>query len=298
MSATAPMLERFEMIRQNRFRHIAFPNMAALSYLGQFLLPGTTTTFVADQGSGKSMLILQLMNDWLNATTPDQEPVLPKFLCLEGSPDQHQFRLLSQLSGNSKFGSVDFQNRHLDEVSAAYAENYDKLEQVARRMTFGSDKEWDAGSVLDWLEQNAAAGADVLIVDPITAMKISDRQWIGDHQFILAATALMATYRSRLILVTHPRSGSMGKPNLAGVAGGMAITRFVDNVFWMVSYPDEQEGKIDTSFGDVVKKFNRTIQIIKSRHGSGTGKKIAYRFEPETLRMSEVGRLAPEEKGR
>jgi hypothetical protein len=79
------------------------------------------------------------------------------------------------------------------------------------------------------------------------------------------------------------------------IAGGASYSRFADNAIWLESH-DEKKSMIKTCCGTVEETHDRTIWILKSRDGSGTGSRLAFRFNKDSLTLSEIGRIEHRKK--
>ncbi len=294
--ASSAAAERLKSIEEGKFKHIPFVGMPTLNVIGQFMLPETSTMLVANQGAGKSMLIGQWLNDWVNGPNP----IKVRALFLEGSEDQHIYRFLTQIANNSKLSNTDYQNQFTHLVRTELEKHHLELEKMCRSIRFAGGEIWDHAEILAWISEQAKNKADVIIIDPITAAKPTREPWIKDQEFILATRKIIQDHKCRIIIVTHPRSGNISKPSLGGVAGGMAFTRFADNACWLSSYPEPQSGIVEISGYSVPKTYDRSITINKSRYGSGTGRTIGYNFDPATFKLVEVGNIKPDDvkKGR
>ncbi|MEM9881556.1 MAG: hypothetical protein AAF800_01410 [Planctomycetota bacterium] len=77
-------------------------------------------------------------------------------------------------------------------------------------------------------------------------------------------------------------------------AGGAAYARFVQTVLWYQQHGNGKSSTVQdkTAFGNVPPKVlphTRSLALRKTRNGQGGGLKLAFNFDPQTLRSEELG---------
>ncbi|MEM9881553.1 MAG: hypothetical protein AAF800_01395 [Planctomycetota bacterium] len=87
----------------------------------------------------------------------------------------------------------------------------------------------------------------------------------------------------------NPRGSGMDD-----LAGGAAYARFVQTVLWYQQHADDKQSTVldKTAFGDVppeVLPHTRSLALRKTRNGQGGESKLAFDFDPQTLRSKELG---------
>lgn len=77
------------------------------------------------------------------------------------------------------------------------------------------------------------------------------------------------------------------------LAGGTAYSRFVQTVLWYEQHGEDKQSTVEqvTPFGTTrgVVQTNRTLALRKTRNSYGGGTKLAFDFDPQTLRSKELG---------
>jgi hypothetical protein len=84
-------------------------------------------------------------------------------------------------------------------------------------------------------------------------------------------------------------------PDLSLIAGGASYSRFADNAIWLESH-DPKKSLIKTDCGTVEQEHDRTIWILKSRDGGGTGSRLAFQFDKSNLTLLELGQIQHKKK--
>lgn len=101
-----------------------------------------------------------------------------------------------------------------------------------------------------------------------------------------------------IVLITHPRGASGGKPGIDSLAGGRAYGRLTDCVLWVQGHNPREEGEIEAPMGPTIYQYNRTVTLCKTRDGTGQGLAIALNFAPETLATTELGHIPKKKRKR
>jgi hypothetical protein len=97
-----------------------------------------------------------------------------------------------------------------------------------------------------------------------------------------------------LLIVTHPKKGKFtGLPSMDDLAGGAAFQRFSHSILWIVNHGSDKRTLISgRDGGDFYADINKTIHILKSRNGKGSGLSLGFRFDPDRLSFEEIGVLS------
>jgi len=111
------------------------------------------------------------------------------------------------------------------------------------------------------------------------------------------ARAIRGTGTS-LVLASHPRKGAAvsGLVDLDSVSGGAAFVRLAQTVFWLERHTDDHKSTIGGMTGPQPVAANRTIHILKSRHGRGQGARVAFDFDGDMLQFRELGLVEHEQR--
>jgi KaiC/GvpD/RAD55 family RecA-like ATPase len=254
-----------------------------LSSLTQALIPGTITTLVGDQGSGKTYFLLQELLEW----TTSGVNVAVYFL--EKDRVFYMRRLLAQLARNSQLDDLDYIKANPTESRSARIQHQHALNIVGKNIgTVNTEKRVTLDSLLAWIRQMCSAGKRILIIDPLTAASAGRDRWTADDDFVMAAQSLVLKHGASLILSTHAKKGNRtGSATIHDVASGAAYSRFVDTVIWFNRIKPAQRVRYITPYGPTDGSFEVFARLLKTRSGKGQGCDLA--FANEGLRFLERG---------
>jgi len=290
LGVTSAVADRFEKITSGEFRAIPFSQKPLLSQMAKAIMPGTLTTICGDPGAGKSFFVLEDAWRWVLELG---ESV--KVLMLEDDDAFHQTRALAQMSGYADLTDVDFIQNNAEFANGQLAYHRERLETFSRHLETTQSEQKTLDEIAKWVQMHAENGVRILIVDPITAAKVSDKPWIDDQKFLFQAKNVLEKTGASLILTTHPRMGQAGKPSLSGMAGGASYPRFSQCVLWLKNYDVEQESPI---YRGSIARHKQTVEIRKSRNGKGQGTNIAINLNFQNLCFDELGIIDQTEKGK
>lgn len=285
IGATSALEEHFEKITSGQFYAVPFLQKPKLTQQSKALMPGTLTTICGDPGAGKSFFVLEDAWRWC---LQEQESV--KVLMLEDDDAFHQKRALAQMSGYGDLTDVDYVMQNGDWAKSVYAEYRDNLERFAKHLETTNSEQWSLDQIAEWVRRHAENGVRIIIVDPITAAKVSDKPWIDDQKFLFTVKNVLEKTGASLILTTHPRLGQAGKPSLSGMAGGASYPRFSQCVLWLKYFEKEES---NTLFGHREVRHKRSVEVRKARNGKGQGAHIAIDLNYQNLCFDEHGIIDP-----
>jgi len=171
----------------------------------------------------------------------------------------------------------------------------DRLELLARHLwtseTLGAET---LEQLTEWTATQAKQGRRIICVDPITAAARTGKPWVADLAFLRSIKRTATDYGCSVVLVTHPQRG-VTEPTRENLAGSAAYERFSETIITLANH-DDKEATVKTSMGTIPMKHNRTVRIEKARNGRGTGCRLAFRFDSDSLTMSEIGLIVKEDK--
>lgn len=288
LDVTQALAERFEAIIAGSFRAVPFPQLPELSRLSKAVMPGSVTIVCGDPGAGKSFFVLENAWRWIL----DQGESV-KLLMLEDDDAFHQNRALAQLSGYAELTDTDYVAENPAFAQGQLTQYRHELEKFARHMETTQSQQRTLDEIAQWIETHANNGVRIIIVDPITAAKVSDKPWIDDQRFLFQVKNIVKKTGATLFLTTHPRIGSAGKPSLSGMAGGSSYPRFSDCVLWLKNFDTVQESPI--LHGSIV-RHKQSVEIRKGRNGRGQGMHIAVNLNFNNLCFDEYGIIERSDK--
>lgn len=281
---------RLDAINDGTFKSLAFPDFPIWSFYAQANMPGTVSMLCGNPGAGKSFLIQQLGLGW----SKDSE--LIKYLFLEEDFAFYQLRALAQLTGHQVLTDLHWVKKNYGFVKELFSQYRVEIDRFFKNVEVVGSKVRTTKWVAKWIIQQVEKGYRKVVVDPITATKPGERQWEDDFTFLFTVKEVLEYYGASLLATTHPRMGGHTKPNLAGMARGLAFANFTQYVYWLFNH-DTALSKI--SMGDDMAteiQHNRTLFIEKTRNGSGNGKRIAIDLNKDTLKFEEIGEILTEKQ--
>lgn len=289
----APMLELFDPMGadkeletliedtiEGRRRAIQWP-WELVSRATNALLPGTVTCICGDPGSTKSFLVLEAAAFWHQSGVPCA------VFELEEDRPYHMNRLLAQLAGNSELTVPEWVAANPELARHAMEHHKGFIRSFGRSITAAPDKNVTLAQLTTWVQERAAKGARVIVIDPITAAA-TEKPWVEDLNFLMEVKAAAVRFGFSIILVTHPKKGSK-QSSLHDMAGGAAYQRFSQTVIWVQRLDKSRYQKVRTEYGSKSVRINRVVQLHKTRNGMGAGLRIGFFFDGATLRSEERG---------
>lgn len=277
----------FDDIDAGKYKAIPWPELNLVGHLSKALLPGCITTLCADPGAGKSLLMLQMTMRW------HQDGIPIALLMLEDERRIHLQRVLAQLCRLSSVTDDEWCRSNSQRVRELIAACKADIDGISARIKAEGEDQLTLDQIAEWIQARCAAGARIVVVDPVTAATTTKEPWAADTAFLMKVKKIARDSGSSVILTTHPRGQAKGAA-LGGMAGGSAYPRFSHAALWLEKFEMAERYAVD---GTVV-TCNRSIKITKSRHGQGGGQTVGILFDPGTLRFRAVDVIAPDEKPR
>lgn len=284
VGASNALADRIKQITSGTYKHISFNAMRSVSNLSRALMPGTVVTLCGEPGAGKSFLMLEEFWRWRLDHDVDA-----RIFMFEDDDAYHQQRMFAQIAGDSHLTDPDYIQANADKVREQFAKYQSKIEMASRFITTAKSQQQTLTDVAKWIEVQAESGADVIICDPITAAKASEKPWKDDQDFMFKAKEIVERTGSRLILTTHPRIGQAGKASLSGMAGGATYPRFSQTVLWLQCHDKHEQYEYSTPDGMRSAAYKQVMQIRKCRNGKGQGSNVALNLDILTLNYREWG---------
>ncbi len=278
--ASVDYLKLLEDKISGRVRPVPFP-WNAVSRVTRALLPGTVTLLCGTPGSGKSYMLLEAAAHWFGA---DVKIALYE---LEEDRTYHLDRSVAQRTGNALMLDHDWVMANPDTARRHFNENKEFINDFGARIFEAVTDQPTLSSLADWVEAQAKAGCRVIMIDPVSAAVASAQPWAEDLAFIMRIKGIAKKYSTSLILVMHPRKGN-NKPGMSGLddlAGGAAYQRFAQCVLWLERLPETIYEQVDGE----QKQCTHMLKVLKTRNGSGAGRRIGFVFHTGTFRFREVG---------
>lgn len=255
----------------------------SLGMLSRAALPGTVTMICADPGAGKSFLMLQLLRFWT------QQGHKSHVILFEDGKKEHLARLLAQMTENGDHTDDKWIKANPEEMRRDTTAHLAELTLLDRKILVEKDDDWSGEDVLAWADTKGKAGARVLMLDPITALKPAKDPWIQDFTVCMGLKRIAKKYQCSVIVTTHPRNGTK-EPAMTAMAGGVAWSRFTHSVLWLAKHQTPQAVRLVN--GDHA-QVSHSVHILKCRYGRGCGVIFGMNFG-SSVRHIEAGIIAPD----
>ncbi len=254
-----------------------------LSHLSRALLPGTVTLVCGDPGATKSFFLLQCLAYWLELN------ISCCVFELEDDRSYHLNRVLAQRSQCADLFDPEWVKANSEQAKAAFMEYEDFLDGFGDIISEAPDNQVTLDELAEWIRKQGKSGRRIIALDPVTAAVQTDKPWIADTKFLMAAKTAVRESGASLILVTHPKKGNRGAVGIDDLAGGAAYQRFAHSILWIERHKEPKSSIVKTEVGRIQMDVNRTIHICKARNGPGAGLQLAYKFDGSSLLFAEQG---------
>ena len=245
------------------------------------LLPGTVTILYGRDGSTKTLFVLAALARWIDAK------VGVAVLELEENLAHHLARVLAQKVGNSGLTEDDWCENHGSEVREAQQMHKAFLNQIGSTITPPFERP-TAARICSWVQARVNDGMRIVVVDPITAKEDAAKVWLQDAEITRKLKRSIEDSGSSVLLVSHTAKYT------DNLAGGAAYERFVQTRLRIEKLPEPKTAMFDGEMGHVEREYRVIVHIEKARNSWGDGMRIAYGFDPATLRHEERGLLRKE----
>lgn len=283
MGAAGEIDKLIEDTIAGRRRNLSTP-WGALGRGTNLFLPATLTVLGGNPGNSKSFLAVQLFAYLHESGVPVD------LFMLEDDRVTHLMRALVQRCGHSGLLDDGWIRENGDEARRLKDAHRDWSDDFGRRLHHLEDQSVTHDDLLAWMRQRCAAGAQVIGIDPVTAIQGTDKPWLDDLRFITETRRLVRESGARVVFVTHPQKNTKGAVTTLGdLAGGAAYSRFTDTVLWLEKTPEPEEATLGTAFGRTTVTINRRIRVLKARKGKVAGLTFGMDFSDNNLSFSELG---------
>lgn len=255
---------RFSDIISGKWHSIPWP-WKRLSEYSKSLFPGTITMLCGEPSATKSLFLVQAAEWW------NRMDVKVAMLELELGKATHLQRTMAMLAGNWDVLDDVWGKANPDALMALYAKHKAQLDAFEPCVFEPTSKSITYPHTLKWIEERCIAGAEIIVVDPVTAIDAGESSYAADRKFVSNVSEMISDYHARLILVTHPRGGTKGRMGLDDIAGARAFTRHTQCVLIISRVHPAKEFICRTEMGQGNMECNRRLQIAKATYGKGTG---------------------------
>jgi len=298
-SGAAGLAETIRAEAEGKRRTIGLP-WPRLSALSQALRPGTVCVLAGPPGVGKSFFVASI------ALHVHEQGAAFGYLPLEDNRDDLLRRFLAlrarswSLLADDPDGAahrartVEEYREWLDTIGANIWPNPRLRRDASGRVDLG---ELLARDVLGWAA-SVAETRRVLIIDPLSQVDFEGReQWAAERRFVLRLLAVAANTGATILLTAHTvkMPGAREGVDLNMVQGAAALTRNSHCVLALDCH-DPKESEVWRSGGLVARvEHERTLAVLKARHGEGPRQRIAFTMTPDGPGFEELGVIAPKQ---
>lgn len=197
-------------------------------------------------------------------------------------------------AGEANLTNLDWVKNNPEDALLAHSQFEDWQNGIASMLEV-ADCQMTHQQLTNWINAKARTGVKVIGIDPITALTATKKEvWIADNDFLQAVKRIAVDNGVAVLFVVHPIK-AVSKPDMSQVAGSAAYTRFAQTILWLEAH-EPSESIVMTACGNATLEHNRTLHILKSRNGSGAGKRVAYNFSSSSLCAKEEGLITGKPK--
>ena len=283
--------------------------------LGNGFLKGKSSLLFGPPGNAKSMFAINILVENIKNRMVGKHSQKIKYIPLEYRRTEHAMRGVGIFLNTWKAISKEPEDVQMlreilstSEELGNFAKNLqgDMLENPSLG-SVGSDGSLDMPRVdfdymVDMVNREAAEN-DMLIIDPLTAIDQNknsrDPRYEQERQFVRACNVLADHHDCHIMHLSH--SGKRGKHNgkVVGLtmddnAGAAAFSRFTQYIM-ILDLHDEKESNVYVGLGQYkTVTHSRTIKIVKTNFGPGSGSKLAIDFTPVGPQMEMFGSIQDE----
>jgi KaiC/GvpD/RAD55 family RecA-like ATPase len=287
-----PLAQRLEAAIAGELVAVPWP-WQSVGGLSQALMPGSVTIIVGTPGASKSFMLLQAAMHWL------AEGLQIALYELEENPAFWLNRALAQLAETGGLTDPKWVAENPQISRQHLVEHGEALTKLAGCLHVAPHEGATLETLAQWVEEQAEAGARIIMADPITAAIETGKPWESSQRFMLRAKRAVSKHNASLIMTTHGKKKTgmdKGPPDLDSLAGGAAWARFASCVLWLEPIDGEHMSCMDTYGRDNLCYVNRKLRILKAREGRGTGSTIGMEFMGESLTLAEKGMVIKQDK--
>lgn len=276
--------ELLDDMRSGKYQNLGINDFPILTNEAKMLLNKRIAVIYGNAGFGKSLFIGKACDDLVLSG------VKAVRLQLEDELQLHLLRSFAQQLQRAELANEDWHKQNVLESRAYYEQMADTLTTLSKTIVAGEDKEWDADSILEWIESKLAQGYELVVVDPISVI-MTDKIWITSHRLMWGTKKILANYpNGRVVFISH--NNTEGE-----VAGGLAFRRFCHSLIMLNKFKTPKKVVIVDKYGEEkIDTISTSIGIAKTRYGPGNGIEIATRLNPTTLCIDELGIILKEIK--
>ena len=259
------------------------------SKFSKALFPGTITLICGEGGASKTFMVLQAAMYWHEKATK------VALYELEGKRSEHMNRVLAQTVGEANLTDDEWLRSHGQAAMDLTNEYMPRIASFGDCICTMPEEPPSLDDLILWVASRVATDTKIIIIDPITLATGGEKPWVADKKFLIKLRRTVEGTDSRVVIVIHPKKGHSGS-DLSDLAGGAAWARHCETVLWLEGHEPPASGTVQTVIGSVQCTFNRSLRILKARHGRGTGARMAFTFARESLTFNEHGIVQKKQK--
>ena len=284
LGAASEVRSLLSSIASGKWRNVDWP-WGSVTRLTRSLIPGSVVVLCGSPGASKSLLLLQAAAHWV------QQGIPVAVMEMEEDRRHHIWRALAQASGRVELLDPKWVVANAAEALAIADRHADDMDRLGRYVCAPVEGKDHINDVADWCVAQMKSGKRVVCVDPITAADTGERLWEDERAFIRKIKRAAQEHEASVVLVTHPKKGSVKQSSLDDLAGSAAVQRHTSSVLWLSHglTDTEREVNVETPFGPQTDECDRLLMVKKARNGPGTGRTVAFEFDSKSLTFREIG---------
>jgi hypothetical protein len=253
------------------------------------ILPCSISAVCSTPGASKTLWLFQLAGRWI------MQGFRVALYELEKDIEFHLLRILAQQSETAGITNTGWITSNPNLARELMAEHRPILDAFGKSITVSPLRPPTQEELLSWAEKKAKNGFKILIIDPVTLAGRDDDPHKADTEFVGGLLTIARDYHCYIFLIMHPAKAMITVPDMYLIAGGAVYSRAADNIFWLENH-ESKTSEIHSPCGTLEKEHNRTVWVLKSRDGCGTGARIAYNFSGDSLTLDEIGIVKKKKK--
>jgi replicative DNA helicase len=290
VSGLAKLHDRIDALASGRYISPS-SGYPILDQATQWLCAGSSPAIAGPEKSGKSWFVLCALMHLIS------NGVSCSILNIEEDCAFILRRALAVLDGNSNLLSDAWMASHQDETKDAAARHRDMLLRIQDSVL--SIKEPTIANAISVVRGELKRGRKVVFVDPVSLLSGGKNAWDDAKDLVWSMKKMAEEYGAAVVLVNHTaKNNGPAKNQTHAHAGGAALTRFASVVLTLQKSAEPERLHVDADGVVHLKTVHRRMRVVGARNGPGDGVEIAMDLCPLSVRMSEIGKIVPEDKAK
>lgn len=219
----------FEQFKAGRLADLASGAMRSLD-IGwgclantKWLIGGSITIVCASPGIGKTWFVHDLAFRAMRAGIKVAD------IQLEEDKEYHVSRIVAAHKGIPINDPDNITEEELEEVH----KHKDFIDEVSKILFIPEYNKCSFSDIAALVEEKAKSGYSLIIIDSISVIVKGKDGFEQDQKFVNTVKETARKYKTRIVLVTHPKTAMSKNHDMDSLAGGAAYQRLCQTVFWI-----------------------------------------------------------------